>query len=106
MLTAPCHITSHTSTHLHTSEESELELERKMREKEAIISSKNEEIANMKNKMEDMAQEFGGMLKETLDKMRERIELSNNGGFDADSGVPIQRQMEEFNWSAQAEAKS
>jgi len=46
------------------------------------------------------------MLKETLDKMRERIELSNNGGFDADSGVPIQRQMEEFNWSAQAEAKS
>lgn len=87
-------------------EESELELERKMREKEAVISSKNEEIANMKNKMEDMAQEFGGMLKETLDKMRERIELSNSGGFDADSGVPIQRQMEEFNWSAQAEAKS
>mmetsp|Transcript_56573 Transcript_56573/g.156560 ORF Transcript_56573/g.156560 Transcript_56573/m.156560 type:complete len:86 (-) Transcript_56573:322-579(-) len=66
-----------------------------MREKEAVISSKNEEIANMKNKMEDMAQEFGGMLKETLDKMRERIELSNSGGFDADSGVPIQRQMEE-----------
>ena len=72
-----------------------MELERKMREKEAVISSKNEEIANMKNKMEDMAQEFGGMLKETLDKMRERIELSNSGGFDADSGVPIQRQMEE-----------
>ena len=27
--------------------------------------------------MEDMAREFGGMLKETLDKMRERIELSS-----------------------------
>ena len=41
-------------THLstHPAEESELELERKMRDKEAIISSKNEEIANMKNKME------------------------------------------------------
>ena len=29
--------------------------------------------------MEDMAREFGGMLKATLDKMRERIELE----FDA-----------------------
>ena len=26
--------------------------------------------------MEDMAQEFGDMLKETLDRMRERIEVS------------------------------
>lgn len=29
----------------------------------------------MKVKMEDMAQEFGDMLKETLDRMRERIEV-------------------------------
>lgn len=31
--------------------------------------------AQMKVKMEDMAQEFGDMLKETLDRMRERIEV-------------------------------
>lgn len=31
----------------------------------------------MKVKMEDMAQEFGDMLKETLDRMRERIEVRN-----------------------------
>ena len=37
----------------------------------------DEEISQMKAKMEDMAREFGGMLKETLDKMRERIELSS-----------------------------
>lgn len=29
----------------------------------------------MRVKMEDMAQEFGDMLKETLDRMRERIEV-------------------------------
>lgn len=34
-------------------------------------------IAQMKVKMEDMAQEFGDMLKETLDRMRERIEVGN-----------------------------
>lgn len=32
-------------------------------------------IVQMKVKMEDMAQEFGDMLKETLDRMRERIEV-------------------------------
>lgn len=29
----------------------------------------------MRVKLEDMAQEFGDMLKETLDRMRERIEV-------------------------------
>lgn len=32
----------------------------------------------MKVKMDDMAQEFGDMLKETLDRMRERIEASES----------------------------
>ena len=53
------------------------DLEKTMREKDRIISLKDEEISAMKAKMEDMAREFGGMLKETLDKMRERIELSS-----------------------------
>ena len=46
--------------------------------------------------LQDMASEFSGMLKETLDRMRDRIELSNASGFDAEAGVPIHRQMEEF----------
>ena len=36
------------------------------------------EIAEQKQKMEDMAVEFGEMLKETLDRMSERIEVSNS----------------------------
>ena len=68
-----------------------------MREKDRIIAAKDDDIASLKMKMEDMAQEFGGMLKETLDKMRERIELSSTN-FDMEaSGVPIMKQMEEFN---------
>ena len=60
----------------------------------------------MKEGMEDMALEFGSMLKETLEKMRERIELSNNNSFDPDSGVPIQKTMEQFQWNqGGAEAK-
>jgi chromosome segregation ATPase len=58
-------------------EDAEQHLEKTMREKDRIISLKDEEISAMKAKMEDMAREFGGMLKETLDKMRERIELSS-----------------------------
>mmetsp|Transcript_29480 Transcript_29480/g.95039 ORF Transcript_29480/g.95039 Transcript_29480/m.95039 type:complete len:199 (-) Transcript_29480:560-1156(-) len=49
-----------------------------IQEKDEIILLKNKEINEMKAKMEDMAQEFGGMLKETLDKMRQRIEISSN----------------------------
>lgn len=35
--------------------------------------------------MEDMAQEFGDMLKETLDRMRERIEVCTTLVLDIDS---------------------
>ena len=60
----------------------------------------------MKAKMEEMSEEFSKMLKETLDKMRERIELSNNNSFDPDNGPPIQKTMEQFSWNqGGAEAK-
>ena len=58
-------------------DDAESHLAKVTREKDDIIASKDEEISAMKAKMEDMAREFGGMLKETLDKMRERIELSS-----------------------------
>jgi hypothetical protein len=44
--------------------------------------------------MDDMAEEFGEMLRETLEKMRERIEVSS-GSFAAPE-LPIQARMEEL----------
>jgi chromosome segregation ATPase len=87
-------------------EGAEIGLERMEREKDREIAQKDVIISTMKGKMEDMALEFGSMLKETLEKMRERIELSNNNSFDPDSGVPIQKTMEQFQWNqGGAEAK-
>ncbi|KAG6971992.1 hypothetical protein JG688_00004180 [Phytophthora aleatoria] len=66
-------------------------------EKDRIIAAKNLEIQELKAKMEEMAQEFGDMLKETLDKMRERIEITNTS-FENDGGsLPMMRRLEEFN---------
>jgi hypothetical protein len=54
----------------------------------------------MRQKMEDMAQEFGDMLKQTLDRMRERIEVSSTGFTAAssadDSGAPLQRRLDDL----------
>lgn len=44
--------------------------------------------------MDDMAEEFGDMLRETLEKMRERIEVTS-GNFDSPD-IPIQSRMEEL----------
>lgn len=54
----------------------------------------DDEIAELKDKMNDMAEDFGDMLRETLEKMRERIEVSN-GNFDAPD-LMIQQRMEEL----------
>ncbi|RYG48697.1 hypothetical protein EON67_07340 [archaeon] len=68
-----------------------------VREKDAVIGRKEEEIERMKVKMEDMAAEFGDMLAETLRKMGERVELSaSTWEGEATSGVPIIRRMEEY----------
>ena len=48
--------------------------------------------------MDDMAEEFGEMLRETLEKMRERIEVTS-GNFDAPD-IPIQRRMDEIRVAA------
>jgi myosin heavy subunit len=74
--------------------EADIRHERIMKEKNAIIQHKDEEIAELKTKMDDMAEEFGEMLRETLEKMRERIEVTT-GNFDSPD-VPIQNRMEEL----------
>ena len=82
--------------------EAEMKYERTIKDKNHIIQLKDDEIAGLKTKMDEMAEEFGDMLRETLDKMRERIEVTS-GNFDAD--IPIQNRMEEMKISATNEAK-
>jgi uncharacterized coiled-coil protein SlyX len=77
--------------------EADLRQERVLKDKNSIIKMKEDEIGDLKAKMDDMAEEFGDMLRETLEKMRERIEV-NNGNFDAPD-VMIQQRMEEMKGS-------
>jgi hypothetical protein len=70
-----------------------LELERR---KDAKIALKDAELAEQRAKMEEMAREFGQMLKQTLDKMAEKIEITNE--WEAEQKEePIVRTFEEFN---------
>lgn len=47
----------------------------KLKDKE--IEDRDNEIRDLRKKIDDMSQEFASMLKATLDKMQERIELAN-----------------------------
>lgn len=74
--------------------EADLKHEKILKEKNAIIQFKDDEIAELKAKMDEMAEEFGEMLRETLEKMRERIDISS-GNFDGPD-FPIQQRLEEI----------
>lgn len=68
------------------------------KEKDRALAIKEAEIVDMKQKMDDMSAEFGDMLKATLEKMSERINITNSN-FDADlgsTGVPTENKMQEF----------
>jgi hypothetical protein len=56
-----------------------------------------QEIVELKEKMEDMAVEFGEMLKDTLDKMSERIEATASewNAASVDDGS-VQKKLEEL----------
>jgi predicted RNase H-like nuclease (RuvC/YqgF family) len=65
-------------------------------EKDEIIRKKDAEIKSLSQKMETMAFEFADMLKETLDKMSQRIEVTHNS-WDRDSGKPpLMNRLKEF----------
>lgn len=57
--------------------EKDKQLKELIRTKDREIQEKEEIIAELRNKINDMSQEFANMLKATLDKMQERIELAN-----------------------------
>ena len=65
-------------------------------EKDKVIAQKEAENADMRQKMDEMANEFADMLKETLEKMSERIEITNTS-WENETGVPIIQRLEEFN---------
>eukprot|EP00495_Collosphaeridae_sp_1-RS-2012_P002258 TRINITY_DN1979_c0_g2_i1.p1 TRINITY_DN1979_c0_g2~~TRINITY_DN1979_c0_g2_i1.p1 ORF type:complete len:140 (+),score=36.06 TRINITY_DN1979_c0_g2_i1:203-622(+) len=70
-------------------EHAKLEVKDTSTQKDKTIAEKEEEIAEWKRKMDKMAQEFGSMLKQTLDKMSERITITSEdwetGGIAATS---------------------
>jgi len=46
-------------------------------EKLEIEKAKNEEIKELKKRIDDMSSDFAEMLRDTLHKMQERIEIAN-----------------------------
>ena len=65
-----------------------------LRKKDQTIESNEKTISELKNKMEGMAEDFGDMLKRTLKKMQERIEL-NSANYE-EQAVPIQKRLQEY----------
>ena len=47
-----------------------------VKDQEYKLKKKDDEINELKRKIEDMSAEFAKMLRETLEKMQERIELA------------------------------
>eukprot|EP00941_MAST-03F_sp_MAST-3F-sp1_P003505 g3505.t1 len=60
------------------------------------LADKDETIANLNKRMEAMANEFSGMLKETLEKMRDRIEVTNVQFSENDAGARMIKKLKEF----------
>eukprot|EP01083_Nonionella_stella_P082269 227066_1 len=74
-------------------ESSETSFNATLRNKDAQINVKDDEIQEWKQKMDDMAHEFGLMMKQTLDKMSERILVSKDSSKEGDRESPAKFQM-------------
>jgi len=83
-------------------EKLQVALEEVRRQMTVELALKDNEIEGQKQKMEDMAMEFGEMLKETLDKMSEKIEITNQG-WEAGTGDSIARRLEEHKMGVSAD---
>jgi predicted RNase H-like nuclease (RuvC/YqgF family) len=53
------------------------QLEKLNGEKAEVEKQKNEEIKELKKRIDDMSSDFAEMLRDTLNKMQERIEIAN-----------------------------
>jgi hypothetical protein len=62
-------------------------------EYEEKLKQKEKELNDLKQKMEDMSIEFSRMLRETLEKMQERIELQQ---WDNESDPTLLKKMKDL----------
>jgi hypothetical protein len=62
-------------------------------EYEEKLKQKEKELTDLKQKMEDMSIEFARMLRETLEKMQERIELQQ---WDNESDPTLLKKMKDL----------
>lgn len=72
------------------------EIEKTAVEKDELIAQKDEEIRSLTLKMEAMAFEFADMLRETLDKMSQRIEVTHSSWDRDSSRPPLMNRLKEF----------
>eukprot|EP00405_Crypthecodinium_cohnii_P019516 CAMPEP_0206464378 /NCGR_PEP_ID=MMETSP0324_2-20121206/27181_1 /ASSEMBLY_ACC=CAM_ASM_000836 /TAXON_ID=2866 /ORGANISM="Crypthecodinium cohnii, Strain Seligo" /LENGTH=191 /DNA_ID=CAMNT_0053936999 /DNA_START=75 /DNA_END=650 /DNA_ORIENTATION=+ len=72
------------------------DIERVRSEKDEIIRQKDAEVNVLSHKMETMAFEFADMLKETLDKMSQRIEVTHNSWDRKPGKPPLMNQLKAF----------
>jgi predicted RNase H-like nuclease (RuvC/YqgF family) len=57
------------------------------------LKKKDDEINDLKRRIEEMSAEFAKMLKDTLDKMQDRIELAQ---WDNDSDPQIMKRLKDI----------
>jgi hypothetical protein len=76
-----------------------LQLQKEQLERDMLqrLALKEAEILEQKSKMDEMAHEFGQMLKATLDKMSEKIEITNDWSSTDNKEEPVVRTFEDFN---------
>uniref|UniRef100_A0A6U2MRJ1 Dynein regulatory complex protein 12 n=1 Tax=Leptocylindrus danicus TaxID=163516 RepID=A0A6U2MRJ1_9STRA len=71
---------------------------RTIQQKDETISNKNNEIAAMKNKMEELGERFAEMLRDLTRQMSRKIELNSiREEGQEDAYIPIEDKMEAFN---------
>jgi gas vesicle protein len=64
------------------------------KEQDEKLKNKENEILELKKKIEDMSAEFAKMLKDTLEKMQERIRLAE---WDNDNDPSMIKKIKEMN---------
>ncbi|MBS1889936.1 MAG: hypothetical protein JST59_01470 [Actinobacteria bacterium] len=73
---------------------SEEQITQTRKEQEECIKNKEVEISELKKRIEDMSVDFAKMLKETLEKMQERINMAQ---WDNDNDPQMMKRMKEMN---------
>lgn len=96
MLERICNLEAQITDYKDQLDKARLEKEEIIRQKDREIAQREASIQEQKQKMDEMAKEFGQMLKQTLDKMSEKIVITNDWEADKQD-QPIVRTFEDFN---------